>query len=561
MPRYYVRLGTAGVYDSPPGHLGTALTYQGQTVYALQSSGALVAHSRYGEFWASDSDLDYEEYRVIALYDTRPQGFNESFVDGAVNLRLGWGVIDSPVPLTTFDPGEDGGTGGGGGGVTPPPEPEAPAPYYMDRWSDHWTDAQGIVHYYPQSNGGWSRLYPVMYQETLAALTEVLAGFNGGAADPGLFQRLARAVGIPSSADGLALAAARQTAAQAALPGLFDAGMEVADALTRTTSSGAFTGSYMTEVTAFWQAQTEARQVFRAMMQADRVFADLPADQQAGLVRMLTSQKILVSNTYNREDLADRGYFIGLEASPARLEVTDPLASVIGSIGADDIVAEQRISAVLGAGNDRLVQFGGNSGAVVFAGAGDDRISLYAASTPDRTSHVEGGTGRDMLDGSRFDDKLLGQAGHDTLRGKDGRDTLEGGSGHDKLQGFQGDDTLRGNAGRDTLMGGTGDDLLQGGYGADRLNGWQGDDTLQGGPGRDTFIFTTRDDAHDVIRNFQDGSDRIVIDRDLARNFAALEVERLSPRTWHLTFGEQEITVTGTRPLTLTAADFQFPDL
>ena len=198
---------------------------------------------------------------------------------------------------------------------------------------------------------------------------------------------------------------------------------------------------------------------------------------------------------------------------------------------------------------------------MVFAGAGDDRISLYAASTPDRTSHVEGGTGRDMLGGSRFDDKLLGQAGHDTLRGKDGRDTLEGGSGHDKLQGFQGDDTLRGNAGRDTLMGGTGDDLLQGGYGADRLNGWQGDDTLQGGPGRDTFIFTTRDDAHDVIRNFQDGSDRIVIDRDLARNFAALEVERLSPRTWHLTFGEQEITVTGTRPLTLTAADFQFPDL
>lgn len=62
------------------------------------------------------------------------------------------------------------------------------------------------------------------------------------------------------------------------------------------------------------------------------------------------------------------------------------------------------------------------------------------------------------------------------------------------------------------MFGGSGDDALFGGGGKDVLRGGTGDDILHGGDGADKFVF---DSGQDVIRDFTDDVDTIVIDRAL----------------------------------------------
>ncbi|RWA57771.1 MAG: calcium-binding protein, partial [Mesorhizobium sp.] len=59
-----------------------------------------------------------------------------------------------------------------------------------------------------------------------------------------------------------------------------------------------------------------------------------------------------------------------------------------------------------------------------------------------------------VINGTPFDDYLLGTAEADTINGLEGNDTLVGG---------QGDDILNGDEGHDTLIGGQGDDIFNGG--------------------------------------------------------------------------------------------------
>lgn len=110
------------------------------------------------------------------------------------------------------------------------------------------------------------------------------------------------------------------------------------------------------------------------------------------------------------------------------------------------------------AGNDRL--FGSTGPNVFIGGAGADQIvgdagsdtSSYADSTAGVTVDLVTGTGRggdaegDMLFsienliGSRFDDRLVGDAGANSLSGGDGNDLLSGGAGNDILDGGAGKD-------------------------------------------------------------------------------------------------------------------------
>jgi len=83
---------------------------------------------------------------------------------------------------------------------------------------------------------------------------------------------------------------------------------------------------------------------------------------------------------------------------------------------------------------------------------------------------------------------LTGGAGHETLRGGYGPDTIFGGAGHDLLIGDSGDDWLSGAAGNDTLFGGDGDDSLI---------GWLGADVMDGGEGSDLYMV----DALDLIND------------------------------------------------------------
>jgi Ca2+-binding RTX toxin-like protein len=129
----------------------------------------------------------------------------------------------------------------------------------------------------------------------------------------------------------------------------------------------------------------------------------------------------------------------------------------------------------------------GVTGLDVFPGNGNDRVNLAAAGV---RAYVFAGDGDDTVQGSIFDDVLVGGSGRNRLFGGDGNDRLTGSGGRDFLYGEGGDDRLYGQAGNDNLDGGgnidrifagDGDDLLIGSGSNDKLFGEAGTDTLLGG--------------------------------------------------------------------------------
>ncbi|HEY9838020.1 MAG TPA: calcium-binding protein, partial [Vampirovibrionales bacterium] len=108
-----------------------------------------------------------------------------------------------------------------------------------------------------------------------------------------------------------------------------------------------------------------------------------------------------------------------------------------------------------------------------------------------------GSAGNDFIYGWQGNDVLTSANGDDVLYGDEGNDSLTGGNDNDLLAGSQGDDTVNGEAGNDILYGGQGKDVLIGGLGSDRLFGdsgldrlylESGADTVTGGKDKDSFI-------------------------------------------------------------------------
>ncbi|NET77107.1 hypothetical protein [Okeania sp. SIO1F9] len=105
--------------------------------------------------------------------------------------------------------------------------------------------------------------------------------------------------------------------------------------------------------------------------------------------------------------------------------------------------------------------------------------------------------GNDLIDGGEGEDRLYGQDGNDTLEGQAGNDLLKGGKDHDQLDGGEGNDNLKGGTGKDTLSGGAGNDNLKGGTGDDQLDGGAGNDNLEGETGNDNLKGGTGNDQLD----------------------------------------------------------------
>ena len=206
----------------------------------------------------------------------------------------------------------------------------------------------------------------------------------------------------------------------------------------------------------------------------------------------------------------------------------DSYISIEGLIGTDFA------DTLIGDGGDNIL-FGNSSGDVLDGGAGFD-IAGYTRFFPDRESPIvaslanssinQGQAAGDTyisiegLQGSGFDDILIGNANANRLIGQGGDDTLQGGAGADELIGSGGSDAasyagaaaavtadlgnaaanntgealgdtytsienlhgsafndfLIGNAGANTLIGGDGNDFLRGRGGADSLIGGNGSD-------------------------------------------------------------------------------------
>ncbi len=90
--------------------------------------------------------------------------------------------------------------------------------------------------------------------------------------------------------------------------------------------------------------------------------------------------------------------------------------------------------------------------------------------------HLKGTRRSDKIYASLGDDWVEGKKGNDILEGGLGRDTLKGGSGADKLHGGLENDRLLGGNQDDILVGGQGDDKLKGGRGSDDMSGNEGVD-------------------------------------------------------------------------------------
>lgn len=142
--------------------------------------------------------------------------------------------------------------------------------------------------------------------------------------------------------------------------------------------------------------------------------------------------------------------------------------NVIGTNSADEIYgnrAENRILAI--AGNDLLVGLEGLD--QLEGGADDDRVS-YGDMDVGVVVNLELGRARrgdvvldrlssiEIVWGTPGNDKLIGDAFENVLRGFRGHDRLEGKEKHDELFGAPGDDVLVGGAGADLLHGGRGTD-------------------------------------------------------------------------------------------------------
>ena len=128
---------------------------------------------------------------------------------------------------------------------------------------------------------------------------------------------------------------------------------------------------------------------------------------------------------------------------------------------------------------------------------------------------VFGGVGDDLLDDSSGNNKISGEHGRDTLFGGEGHDTLIGGADNDLLVGAAGSDLLQGSDGNDVINGESGDDFINGDAGDDLLTGGTGRDTLLGGEGHDVFVLESLD-VHDVIVDFELGSDRLQLSDELS---------------------------------------------
>jgi Ca2+-binding RTX toxin-like protein len=168
-----------------------------------------------------------------------------------------------------------------------------------------------------------------------------------------------------------------------------------------------------------------------------------------------------------------------------------------------------------GGGDDVVYTSGGDD--TVYGGEGDDVIWDAQAGAEARSTQsytYNGVTAQGVTYFYGYDTEWVKQPGHssnDKLLGEAGSDSIWAHGGNQIMDGGADDDTLVAGAGDDILIGGTGNDALAGDvyrnatqyvsdtveYGIDILNGGDGNDTLYGGGGADVLMGGIGDDTLD----------------------------------------------------------------
>lgn len=203
-----------------------------------------------------------------------------------------------------------------------------------------------------------------------------------------------------------------------------------------------------------------------------------------------------------------------------------------GGLGNDSLSGEEGDDTLIGgAGNDILDGGSGNDTADYQLASNGVNINMLGANSVDgivnaKVSDGDGGTDTlysiENINGSQFNDTIIGNGFVNILNGDDGVDHLNGGAGDDTLIGGYGNDVLNGGTGVDTasyvgsaaivanlstgvvsndglggkdtlvsiqnLIGGYGDDSITGNSLANVLNGGDGNDLLDGNAGNDMLV-------------------------------------------------------------------------
>ena len=274
-----------------------------------------------------------------------------------------------------------------------------------------------------------------------------------------------------------------------------------------------------------------------------------------------------LSNTYNNTGDAAGNSYIDIEEIQGSdfndIIVGDEQTNRLYGNGGNDTLSG-------GAGDDALV--GGGGADTLDGGAGWDNASYTAASSGvtvdlsnpgNNTGEAAGDVHIDIevIQGSSFNDAIVGNgqanylygnagddilsggAGDDALVGGEGADILDGGAGWDNaaytaagagvtvdlsnstnntgdaagdvlvdievIQGSYFDDVIVGDAQDNIFYGFNGNDTLFGDQGNDFLSGDGGDDILYGGSGADTFFFGPADVGTDHIADFENDIDQL----------------------------------------------------
>ncbi|MBF9232770.1 calcium-binding protein [Microvirga alba] len=291
--------------------------------------------------------------------------------------------------------------------------------------------------------------------------------------------------------------------------------------------------------------------------------------------------------------------FAGIQTGWAKDATYDSIEGLTGSAFADTLIGNASDNMLIGGkGSDILI---GGLGADTLNGSDGDPLDIDVASYRNATAAVEVYLGNaaankgeaagdkfisiEGIEGSRFNDLLVGDAGKNSISGGAGDDTIIGGAGGDTLDGGDGIDTLSfvtatagvqasllagggdgsngvdsvgdkysnfenmiGSAYADFLTGDSKDNLIQAGAGNDGLYAGAGNDTLDGGTGADNMQGQAGNDTYMVddlgdvvIEAAGNGYDTVITSISLVLSGAEIEVLK---------------AVAGTAPLSLTANSY-----
>jgi Ca2+-binding RTX toxin-like protein len=168
---------------------------------------------------------------------------------------------------------------------------------------------------------------------------------------------------------------------------------------------------------------------------------------------------------------------------------------------------------------------------------------------------ITGNDDSNYLAGGEGADAIYGLNGFDRIRGGSGSDTTYGGEGAADIRGDNDSDELYSGAGGATIEGGSLNDQIFGGMGSDYIIAGTGNDTIWGEQETDAIHFADRLYETDVVKDFEDGIDRLWFAPTAANDIRDILPTGNGTSSVILTIRSNTLTLNGAGPINMAADD------